>query len=65
MYDRGNSGIPGERERECKGEKNNGEIEMWERGENSGIGRKERKEGAECAMRRERQSNTRGMDATK
>jgi hypothetical protein len=54
MYDRGNSGIPGERERECKGEKNNGEIEMWERGENSGIGRKERKEGAECAMRRER-----------
>jgi hypothetical protein len=31
VYDRGNSGVPGERG--CKRKKNNGEISMWERGE--------------------------------
>jgi hypothetical protein len=28
---------------------------MWERREKTGIGRKKKKEGAECAMRRERE----------
>jgi hypothetical protein len=32
------------------------------RREKTGIGRKERKEGAECVMRRERQLSTCGMD---
>jgi hypothetical protein len=31
---------------------------MWERGEKTGIGWKERKKGAECAMRKEGKSNT-------
>jgi hypothetical protein len=35
------------------------------RREKIGIGRKERKEGAECAMRRERQLSTCGMDVAK
>jgi hypothetical protein len=42
-------------ERECKRKKNDGEI-VGTRREKTGIGRKERKEGAECAMRRERVS---------
>jgi hypothetical protein len=33
--------------------------------EREGIGRKERKEGAECDVRRERQSSTCGMDVAK
>jgi hypothetical protein len=33
--DRGNSGIPGERE--CKREKNDGEIQMWERKEGKQV----------------------------
>jgi hypothetical protein len=41
VYGRGNCGISGERE--CKREKNDGKIQIW----------KKRKEGAECAMRRE------------
>jgi hypothetical protein len=42
VYDRGNSGIPGERE--CKREKNDGEIQMWERGETKQVldGRREK-----------------------
>jgi hypothetical protein len=35
------------------------------RRDKTGIGKKERKEGAECAMRRERQSITCGMDVAK
>jgi hypothetical protein len=49
--------LPGERE--CKREKNEGEIPMWKRGER-GIGRKKRKEGAGCATRRERRLSTYG-----
>jgi hypothetical protein len=45
--------------RECKREKNEGEIPMWKRGER-GIGRKKRKEGAGCATRRERRLSTYG-----
>jgi hypothetical protein len=33
--------------------------------ERESIGRKERKEGAECDVRRERQSSTCGMDVAK
>jgi hypothetical protein len=36
-----------------------------ERREKTGIGWKEKKEGAECAMKRERQLSTRGMDGAK
>jgi hypothetical protein len=32
---RGNSGVPGERE--CKRKKNDGEIQMWERGERKQV----------------------------
>ncbi|KAH0820611.1 hypothetical protein GEV33_002180 [Tenebrio molitor] len=42
-------------ERECKRKKNDGEIQMWGRGVETGIGWEERKVDAECAMRRERQ----------
>jgi hypothetical protein len=35
------------------------------RREKTGIGWKERKEGGECAMRRERQLSTCGMDVAK
>jgi hypothetical protein len=51
VYDRGNSGVPGERE--CKSKKNDGEIQMWERGERKQVldGRRGKKK--ECAMRRE------------
>jgi hypothetical protein len=35
------------------------------RREKTDIGQKEKKEGAECVMRRERQSNTCGMDVAK
>jgi hypothetical protein len=49
IKDRGNFGVPGERE--------------WKRRrKETGIGWKKRKEGAECATRRERQSSTCGMD---
>jgi hypothetical protein len=48
VYDRGNFGVPGERE--CKRKKNDGENEERE----NRYGRKERKSGAECARRRER-----------
>jgi hypothetical protein len=52
-YSRGNSGVPVERE--CKRNKNDGETQMWERGERKkSIGREERKKGAECATRREK-----------
>jgi hypothetical protein len=57
VYDRGSSGVPGERE--CKRKK-----DVGTRREKTGIGWKERKEGAECAMRereRDRQSSIRGM----
>jgi hypothetical protein len=41
--------------RECKRNKNDGETQMWERGERKkSIGREERKKGAECATRREK-----------
>jgi hypothetical protein len=61
VYDRGNSGVLtwGETEQERK--KNDGEIQMWERGtrrEKTSIVRKEKKEV-------ERQSSTCGMDAAK
>jgi hypothetical protein len=36
---------------------------MGTREEKTGVGWKERKEGAECAMKRERQSSTCGMEA--
>jgi hypothetical protein len=50
VYDRGSSGVPGERE--CKRKK-----DVGTRREKTGIGWKERKEGAECAMReRDRQT---------
>jgi hypothetical protein len=51
VYNRGNSEVP--EERVCKRKKND-EIQMWERGK-----------GAECAMRRERQLSTCGMDVAK
>jgi hypothetical protein len=35
VYDKGNSGVPGERE--CKREKHDGEIQMWERGERKQV----------------------------
>jgi hypothetical protein len=35
VYDKGNSGVPGERE--CKREKNGGEIQMWEPGERKQV----------------------------
>jgi hypothetical protein len=38
---------------------------MGTRREKTGIGRKERKEGAEYDMRRQRQLNTCGMDVAK
>jgi hypothetical protein len=56
VSDRGCSDVPGEEESER--EKNDGEIQMWEREERSGIGCKERREGAGCAARRERRSST-------
>jgi hypothetical protein len=48
-------------ERECKRKKN----DAGTRGDKTGIEWKERKEGAECAMRRERQLRTCGKDAAK
>jgi hypothetical protein len=60
VYDGGNSGVPGETE--CK-RKNNDDVGT--RREKIGIGWKERKEGAECGMRRERQWSTCGMDVAK
>jgi hypothetical protein len=45
VYDSENSEVP--RKRECKREKNDDEIYMWERREKTGIGRKEKKEGVE------------------
>jgi hypothetical protein len=64
VYDRGNSGIPGERE--CKREKNDGEIQMWERGETKQVldGRRE-KEVKDVLCGRKRQSSTCGMDVAK
>jgi hypothetical protein len=50
VYDRGNSGVP--EERECMSEKNGGRIRT--RREKTGIGPKERQEGAGCATKRER-----------
>jgi hypothetical protein len=35
VYDRGNSGVPGERK--CKRKENDGEIHMWERGERKQV----------------------------
>jgi hypothetical protein len=35
VYDRANSGVPGERE--CKREKNDAENQMWERGERQQV----------------------------
>ncbi|KAJ3629633.1 hypothetical protein MTP99_014013 [Tenebrio molitor] len=40
-------------------------VDVGTRREKPGSGRKERKEGAECAMRRDRQLNTCGMDVAK
>jgi hypothetical protein len=54
VYDRGNSGVPGERE--CKERKMMARFRRGKtRREKRGIGWKRRKEGAECAMRRERE----------
>jgi hypothetical protein len=55
VYDRGNSGVPGERE--CKRKKNDGEIEMWEREERKQIlnGRRRKKVENVLCMRRERE----------
>jgi hypothetical protein len=55
VYDRGNSEVPGERE--CKRKKNDGEIEMWERGERKQIlnGRRGKKVENVLCMRRERE----------
>jgi hypothetical protein len=35
VYDRGNSGVPGERE--YKRKKNDGEIQIWEQGERKQV----------------------------
>jgi hypothetical protein len=51
VYDSENSEVP--RKRECKREKNDDEIYMWERREKTGIGRKEKKEGVEMRERNE------------
>jgi hypothetical protein len=50
VYDRGNSGVPGERE--CKRKKNDGEIQMWEQGE--------RKQVCGSSEMREREGKERG-----
>jgi hypothetical protein len=52
VYDRGNSGKPGE----CKREKNDAEIQMWKRGERKQVldGRKGKKM---QNVRRERRSS--------
>jgi hypothetical protein len=52
VYERGNSGVLGERE--CKRKQNDGEIHVGTRRERTGTGWKERKGGEGCAMRRER-----------
>jgi hypothetical protein len=46
-YDRGNSGVHGEKEKWWR------YLDVWTRREKTGIGWKERKEGAECAMKRD------------
>jgi hypothetical protein len=56
--DRGNSRVPGERE--WKRKKN--DLDVGTRREKTGIGWTEKKEGAECTMRRERQSSTCGTE---
>jgi hypothetical protein len=53
VYARGNSGVPGERVQE-KG-KWWRDLDVGTKREKTGIGRKKRNEGAECAMRKERQ----------
>jgi hypothetical protein len=53
-YNREYLGRESARERKMKA------IQMWEEARETGIGWKERKEGAECAMRREKQSSTCG-----
>jgi hypothetical protein len=54
--DRGNSGVPGERE--CKRKKKN----IGRRRKKTCTEWKERKKGAECAIRREKQLSTCGME---
>jgi hypothetical protein len=51
-------------ERECK-RKMMGDLDVGTRREKTGIGWKEGKEGAECAMKRERQLSTCGIDVAK
>jgi hypothetical protein len=63
VYDRGNSGVPGERVQ--KEEKWWRDLDVGTRREKTDIGRKKRKEGADCARRRERQLSTCGMDVSK
>jgi hypothetical protein len=55
MYDRGNSGVPRERERFSGGNEER-ENRYWIEGE---------EKSSECAMRRERQLRTCGMDVAK
>ncbi|KAJ3620528.1 hypothetical protein MTP99_004469 [Tenebrio molitor] len=52
-------------ERECKREKNERDLDVGTRIEKTGIGWKDRKGGAECAIKRERQLSTCGMDVAK
>jgi hypothetical protein len=63
MYDRVNSEYLGERVEEK--EKWWGDSDVGTRRQKTGIGWKERKEGAECVMRRETQSSPCGMDVAK
>jgi hypothetical protein len=59
-YNREYLGRESARERKMKDD-----SDVGTRREKTGIGWKERKEGAECAMRREKQSSTCGKDVAK
>jgi hypothetical protein len=58
VYDRRNSGVAGWEERAQKKEKRWRDLDVGTRKEKTGIGWKAKKEGAECAMKRERQLST-------
>jgi hypothetical protein len=64
VYARRNSGVSGEREREQEKKKLWRDSDVETRREKTGIGWKERKEGAECTMRGDRQSSTFGMECS-
>jgi hypothetical protein len=62
VYDRGNSRIPGERKTVKERKMMAKFLDVGTRREKTGFGWKERKEGREYAMRREKQLSTCGMD---